>query len=366
MFGAGIKVVGDGFIVTDVGLTGTALPAAGTPLLAAMDCQKLQSVSVQVRGTWVGTILFEVSNDGNLWVSKSLVSSASGGLASTTTSNNIFFGDIGARYFRARFSAYTSGTAEVVANINALSYNPPIAPATTVTTSSANADTTASTTNLAAGATYTQGTQDGGSTIGTRPTRIRPVVMHTAGLVPGHLVLQESTDGTAWRETRRTPIPSDSSYRSFDWPLHMRYYRLLFINGTTAQTGFFLQYSAVHGEGSSLDVENNLSFLLSQAVLTAAATFTSSVLDLGDNSNWGTIKARVRLATASATVTVRIESSVDGVNNWAASPDSIVTTTAAGVVVVARGIIERYQRVVVVNGATAQASNDISLALQTI
>lgn len=332
------------------------------------DALDYQSVYVQITGTYVATIAFEVSNDGVNWVAKNLVNAGSG-LGSSTTTNNVFSGDIGARYFRVRMSAFTSGSATVTLAFSVMSQFNPIGTQTVQGTVNANlygvAEQAETTTNLAASATYTGATRDLGSTATGRTTLIRPVVLHTAGSNPGSLVLQESTDGTTWRETRRVPVPSDASYRTFEFPIHLRYYRFLFINGATAQTAFFLQAIRSQGEGGTMDAKSNLSFLLSTTALAASGTFTGPTLDLGDNHIWNTARARVNLGTASTTVTIRIESSHDG-TTWAASAAGTTTTTAAGLVVLERPVTERYIRLVVVNGATAQASNQITLNLVSL
>ncbi len=227
------------------------------------------------------------------------------------------------------------------------------------------AEQTESSTNLAGGASYTGASRDAGSTASTRTTLIRPMVMHTAGLTPGTLILQESTDAATWRETRRVPIPSDSSYRSFEWPLHMRYYRLVFTNGATAQTGFYLHAVRSQGEGGTMDSHNNLNFLLSTTALGASSTFTGPTLDLGDNHIWSDVFARVNLGTASTTSTIRIESSTDG-TIWTSVAADTISTTAAGLFTIQRPVLARYLRLVVVNGATLQASNQFSMTLLSL
>lgn len=333
-----------------------------------MDALDYASVTIQVAGTWAGTISFQVSNDGVNWVSKNVVTATSG-ITSSTTSNNVFSTDIAARYFRAAMTAYTSGSATITAGFSTQSIANNIGTQSVSGTINANTsgvvEQAETSTNLAANATYTGGTRDLGTTVSTRSTLVRPMIMHTAGNTPGMLILQESTDGATWRETRRTPVPSDTSYRSFEWPVHMRYYRLLFTNGATAQTGFYLHAVRSQGEGGTMDAKNNLSFLLSTAALAASATFTSPTLDLGDNHIWDTVRARVNLGTASTTTTVTIQSSHDG-TSWANSPAAQVQTTAAGIVSIERPITERYLRLVVVNGATTQASNQMTLALVSL
>jgi len=73
--------------------------------------------SVQLTGTWAGTVTFEVSNDGTNWVSVGLVNSTSVALTTavvSTTANGLFFRvHKFTPLFRVRMSAYTSGTANV-------------------------------------------------------------------------------------------------------------------------------------------------------------------------------------------------------------------------------------------------------------
>lgn len=76
-------------------------------------------VSVQLSGTWVGTVSFQGSNDGVTWAS--LVALPVGAIAatavSTTTANGQWYIPITSRYFRARVTVYTSGTvlADIIA-----------------------------------------------------------------------------------------------------------------------------------------------------------------------------------------------------------------------------------------------------------
>jgi len=69
------------------------------------------SVSVQLTGTWTATVTFEVSNDGTNWVAVELTTPDGAAAASTATTTGIYCGPIAAHFkFRARCSAYTSGT----------------------------------------------------------------------------------------------------------------------------------------------------------------------------------------------------------------------------------------------------------------
>jgi hypothetical protein len=84
--------------------------------LFSVDCSAYRSINFQITGTWVGTIAFQVSNDNTNWNSLGL-STTSGATTTGTTAtvNNSYFGTLGGfNYVRARFTAYTSGTASVV------------------------------------------------------------------------------------------------------------------------------------------------------------------------------------------------------------------------------------------------------------
>lgn len=68
-------------------------------------------VSIQLAGTWAGTITFEATVDGTNWVALNLTPSNSGTDASTATANGAFSKAAnGWTAVRARFSTATSGT----------------------------------------------------------------------------------------------------------------------------------------------------------------------------------------------------------------------------------------------------------------
>ena len=73
------------------------------------------SLTLQVTGTFSGTVTFEASLDGSNWVSRSGID-GSGNKATTATTTGIYqFNIDGIKYFRARISAYTSGSITVIA-----------------------------------------------------------------------------------------------------------------------------------------------------------------------------------------------------------------------------------------------------------
>ena len=76
-----------------------------------LDVTAKAGAAVQVSGTFVGTVTFEVTQDGTNYVSILGENVADGTLSTTTTSTGVFvFPTSGLRGLRARVSAYTSGS----------------------------------------------------------------------------------------------------------------------------------------------------------------------------------------------------------------------------------------------------------------
>lgn len=74
-------------------------------------------LSVQIIGITSATITFEGTVDGANWVAQRAVNKATGAVATTATADGIYLFDVvGIRKFRARISAYTSGTIMATAN----------------------------------------------------------------------------------------------------------------------------------------------------------------------------------------------------------------------------------------------------------
>lgn len=71
-------------------------------------------VSVQITGTWVGTLQFEATVDGTNWVAVNGVGAGTANIATTTTVNGLFRNTpAGCASFRVTSTAWTSGTAVV-------------------------------------------------------------------------------------------------------------------------------------------------------------------------------------------------------------------------------------------------------------
>jgi hypothetical protein len=212
-----------------------------------------------------------------------------------------------------------------------------------------------STTNLGASATYTASSIDNGSSTQLY-NRFRVSVQHTAGLVPGHLTFEISTDNTNFRETHRIPIPSDGNYRTFDLPITARYFRWKFINGSTAQTSFFIQGMYVRQDGA-IDFDKSMTFVHSTTALGISATFTGTTLDLGSNHS---INRHRALVFADQTGTVYLEQSRDG-STWRTTATANVTANTP--TTLEDMVISRYVRVRYANGGTANTVFELQSAL---
>lgn len=91
-------------------IAGTASNASGNSVVLWADTQGYQSLSVQLRGSWVGTVSFYCSNDNSQWdaIAGWPASGAATPITSATANNSWIFPTIG-RYFKAQVTAYTSG-----------------------------------------------------------------------------------------------------------------------------------------------------------------------------------------------------------------------------------------------------------------
>lgn len=96
--------------------------ATGTGNGTVFDVEGAEAIHVEVwhsAGSFVATITFETSLDQSNWNPIGLTQKSDNStVATTATAGGAFFGDIrGVKFFRARISAYTSGTLQVMAGI---------------------------------------------------------------------------------------------------------------------------------------------------------------------------------------------------------------------------------------------------------
>lgn len=142
---------------------------------------------------------------------------------------------------------------------------------------STNRDTsvlyTDSTAPLAANATFTGSSRDGGSA----PTynRFRGWVYADQ---PGTLYLEQSRDNSTWRVAQT--VPAAVGVTTFDTKAYSRYIRLRYVNGATAQGAFEL-VSSQWGIGASVDAYPGDSLPLTQTATIANGASLSGAVDMG-------------------------------------------------------------------------------------
>jgi hypothetical protein len=121
---AGVTASGEllTYVTGNVTVKGSVATGSGTAgslnadLIASTDCGTpgYQWVSIHITGTFTGTLTFQVSNDNSNWISCAMSRpdfTATTAFTTNTSSSVMIVGSIPGRYFRARMTAYTSGTA---------------------------------------------------------------------------------------------------------------------------------------------------------------------------------------------------------------------------------------------------------------
>jgi hypothetical protein len=109
----GIRVNARGHVVpSDQEIVSRRLDRVGS--LALVETTGYNSVVVQLAGTWAGTQTFEVSNDGTSWsVVGGWAVSGAASPVNSPTANGHWVCPCAGRFFRVRFSTFTSGVAVV-------------------------------------------------------------------------------------------------------------------------------------------------------------------------------------------------------------------------------------------------------------
>jgi hypothetical protein len=109
------------------GLTATNTASSSPITLVSQDCNDYNFVSIQILGTFVATVTFQVCNDNSNWVAYPLqiASATASSPSSTATTTGIYVGNIPFRYFRAQVTAWTSGTVTCVSTFKAMPASPP-------------------------------------------------------------------------------------------------------------------------------------------------------------------------------------------------------------------------------------------------
>jgi hypothetical protein len=83
--------------------------------IGSFDVRHYTHITIQVRGTWVGTMTPQFSADENTWVDGRLIQVSSSGNtpAATITGNGVYIIPLELNYIRLRMTAFTSGSAFV-------------------------------------------------------------------------------------------------------------------------------------------------------------------------------------------------------------------------------------------------------------
>ena len=103
-----------GWVMTEVKTLQSAAVATGNG--TALDVKGFSAVCCQILGITTATVTFEVTLDDTNWVAIQTVNETDGSVATTAAANGIFIiPTIGKSQFRARISAWTSGTLYVYA-----------------------------------------------------------------------------------------------------------------------------------------------------------------------------------------------------------------------------------------------------------
>lgn len=89
-------------------------------LLPAIDVRNYKYASVQILGTWTGTVTFQVSNDNVTFVSQNVLPPNSASATSTTTSNGQWNIPLSSRYLRIRVTTGGTGTVQGILELFAL------------------------------------------------------------------------------------------------------------------------------------------------------------------------------------------------------------------------------------------------------
>lgn len=283
------------------------------------------------------------------------------------TSGTLTVGGLGSTAARPTSVTTASGASVSVSNTPNVSVTN--TPAVTVSSGTLAADlrpasgeVIETTTALAANASYVGASRDHGATVNARPTRYRWTFQAAASALGSvaHLALDESTDGTTWRQTQISPLPLDGTAHTGEWSMgHLRYYRIRVVNGATAMTSLVMAGLTVRGDGSTADTKANLPFPLTPVagtVLAASAAITGPALDLGVNHQWDRARMVIDNQDTAASGVAAIQVSQDGSRWRTPIPSTSVAVNTCTSTEVPLGPF-RYVRGYYSNGSTAATAS---------
>lgn len=209
----------------------TGTPTAGSA--ASFTLSNIETIRVEVTGTWTGTLTAETSIDGGTtWTPQGIHQGAY--TAASFTAGFIGGANVaGATNFRIRGTATITGTAvvKVVESINTQSvYIANAAPSGTVISALNSSSAT-----LTSGSVFTGTGEDV-----TNFSEMRVSVFSNVASASDGISLQQSTDNTNWDITDVYTIPAATG-KTFVVPRQARYFRIVYTNGGTNQASFRLQ-----------------------------------------------------------------------------------------------------------------------------
>ena len=110
-----------GQLLSDAPVTFTGQASSlAAPVIVSFETIGYQSISLQLTGTWAGTVTFYVSNNGADWqLAAGYSATGSAAMLQTAAANNLFSFPAVGRFFRAQLTAYTSGTVAAIALLRA-------------------------------------------------------------------------------------------------------------------------------------------------------------------------------------------------------------------------------------------------------
>lgn len=230
-------------------ITVTSLTATG--VLFTADTAGFDSVGFQTTGTWVGSLVFEASDDNTNFVNINLQNAAGATASSQTnsTNNSIYSYPAQHRYFRARASVYTSGTITATALLRTgpppsyssvtLATMPALVSGTATIGGTIQASTFADTsTVLTAGNTFTGSTRDLGATTTNIPWSYFGASVWADQ--PGTVWVYGSNNSSTWIPQNGTAGTAVAAGNTVDVkvPIRFRYWYVKYTNGATTQTNF--------------------------------------------------------------------------------------------------------------------------------
>lgn len=184
-------------------------------------------------------------------------------------------------------------------------------------------------------------------------TKIRLTVANTGDIC--HLYIEQMEDGgSVWKETGRVPVAGDGGYRTFEFPINMRFYRISLQVGTS-QSALFVLSTPIPADGNFIG-DKTLTFEMYSGALVSGGTSTQTTLNLGDCHNFDKIRSVVNF---DQNCTLVVEQSNNG-SSWRRadsvdlSPNVVGTPQAINQESLITG---QYIRSYIVNSGNAQGAN---------